>query len=111
MVYLDDILAHGNSFQSALGVLRRVLECHFMRREVLFLGAQSGDGGREGISTMENKVGAVRDWPTPTDQQHYRRFVQGFSSFSGPLNRLLPKDKALTWTMGCQEDSTPFSVH
>jgi hypothetical protein len=45
LVHLEDILAHGSSFQSALGTLRHVLErvaaaglmlhpekCHFMRR-------------------------------------------------------------------------------
>lgn len=123
LVYLDDILAHGSSFQSALGALRRVLErvaaaglklhpekCHFMRREVSFLGHRVG---KEGISTMEDKVGAVRDWPTPTDQRqlksflglasYYRRFVRGFSSVAAPLNRLLPKDKAFTWTVECEE--------
>uniref|UniRef100_A0A673WIT2 Reverse transcriptase domain-containing protein n=1 Tax=Salmo trutta TaxID=8032 RepID=A0A673WIT2_SALTR len=123
LVYLDDILAHGSSFQSALVALRSVLErvaaaglklhpekCHFMRREVSFLGHRVG---KEGISTMEDKVGAVRDWPTPTDQRqlksflglasYYRRFVRGFSSVAAPLNRLLPKDKAFTWTGECEE--------
>lgn len=103
--------------------LRRVLErvaaaglklhpekCHFMRREVSFLGHRVG---KEGTSTMEDKVGAVRDWPTPTDQRqlksflglasYYRRFVRGFSSVAAPLNRLLPKDKAFTWTGECEE--------
>ena len=55
LVYLDDILAHGSSFDSALESLRRVLEriraaglklhpdkCHFMRREVQFLGHTVG---------------------------------------------------------------------
>ncbi|XP_064856568.1 uncharacterized protein LOC135559697 [Oncorhynchus nerka] len=81
-----------------------------MRREVSFLGHRVG---KEGISTMEDKVGAVRDWPTPTDQRqlksflglasYYRRFVRGFSSIAAPLNRLLPKDKAFTWTVECEE--------
>eukprot|EP00063_Salmo_salar_P080830 XP_014055665.1 PREDICTED: uncharacterized protein LOC106604999 [Salmo salar] len=122
LVYLDDILAHGSSFQSALGALRRVLEqvaaglklhpekCHFMRRKVSFLGHRVG---KEGISTMEDKVGAIRDWPTLTDQHqlksflglasYYRRFVRDFSSVAAPLNRLLPKDKAFTWTVECEE--------
>lgn len=62
---------------------------------------------------MEDKVGAVRDWPTPTDQRqlksflglasYYRRFVWGFSSVTAPLNHLQPKDKAFTWTVECEE--------
>ncbi|XP_064827230.1 uncharacterized protein LOC135543829 [Oncorhynchus masou masou] len=130
LVYLDDILAHGSvpdqdshdssSFQSALVALGHELErvaaaglklhpeCHFMSREVSFLGHRVG---KEGISTMEDKVGAVRDWPTHTDQRqlksflglasYYRRFVRGFSSIAALLNRLLPKDKAFTWTVEC----------
>lgn len=96
LVYLDDILAHGSSFQAALGALRLVLQRvaaaglklhpdkrRFMRKEVEFLGHRLGG---EGISTLEEKVHAVRDWPTPTDQRqlksflglasYYRRFVQ-----------------------------------
>jgi hypothetical protein len=77
---------------------------------VFFLGLRVG---KEGISTMEDKVGAVRDWPTRTDQRqrksflglasYYRRFVRGFSSVAAPLNCLLPKDKAFTWTVACEE--------
>jgi hypothetical protein len=64
IVYLDDILAHGGSFETALASLRQVLErvaaaglklhpdkCHFLRREVTFLGHRVGG---EGISTMED---------------------------------------------------------
>lgn len=29
----------------------------------------------EGISTMEDKVWAVRDWLTPTDQQQLKNFL------------------------------------
>ena len=60
LVYLDDILPHGSSFDSALESLRRVLEriraaglklhpdkCHFMRREVQFLGHTVGGGGHQ----------------------------------------------------------------
>ena len=85
-------------------------KCHFMSMEVCFLGHRVG---KEGISTMEDKVGDVRNWPIPTDQRqlksflglasYYRRFVRGFSSIAAPLNRLLPKDKAFTWTMECDK--------
>ncbi|KAJ8408826.1 hypothetical protein AAFF_G00246440 [Aldrovandia affinis] len=120
LVYLDNILAHGSSFEAALGALQRMLErvaaaglklhpekCHFMRREVVFLGHMVGE---EGISTMGDKVQAVRDWPTPTDQRHflglasyYRRFVSGFSCIGAPLFCLLQKDRAFTWSEKCQE--------
>ncbi|KAJ8356934.1 hypothetical protein SKAU_G00197280 [Synaphobranchus kaupii] len=71
VVYLDDLLIHGGSFQEAMGALRRVLErvaaaglklhpekCHFVRREVRFLGHKLG---AEGISTMEDSLPFVLD--------------------------------------------------
>jgi len=57
LVYLDDILAHGCSFEATLGSLRLVLEwisaaglklhpakCYFMQRWVSFLGHTGGRG-------------------------------------------------------------------
>ena len=75
VVYIDDILVHGDSFESALKALRWVLErvaaaglklhpqkCCFLRREVTFLDHRLG--GR-GTSTVDEKVQAVKDWPKP----------------------------------------------
>ena len=121
LVYLDDILVHGSSFHSGLESLR-VLEhiratglklhpekCHFMRREVQFLGHMVGG---EGIGTMEAKVQAVADWPTPANQKqlksflglasYYRKFVWGFSCLAAPLYQLLQKDSDFGWTEQCQ---------
>ena len=123
LVYLDDILAHGRSFEAALGALRQVLgrirsaglklhpeKCHFMQREVTFLGHKVGGGG---IGTLEDKVQAVTDWPAPTNQKqlksflglasYYRRFVRGFSCTAAPLFQLLQKDCDFLWTEQCQE--------
>ncbi|XP_030595635.1 uncharacterized protein K02A2.6-like, partial [Archocentrus centrarchus] len=116
LVYLDDLLVHGTSFETTMDTLRQVMErvraaglklhpdkCHFMRREVEFLGHKLG---REGISTLEEKVQTIRDWPTPADQvqlksflglaSYYRRFVKGFSSIAAPLFRLLSNADALS---------------
>jgi len=126
LVYLDDILVHSNSFEQALASLRLVLEkiraaglklhpekCHFMQREVSFLGHRIGG---EGIGTMQEKVQAVADWPTPTNQKqlksflglasYYRRFVRGFACTAAPLFQLLQKDSNFAWTEQCQ---TAFS--
>ena len=85
IIYLDDILAHGGSFKTALASLHQVLErvaaaglklhpdkCLF-RREVTFLGHKAGGGG---ISTMEDKLQAVQDWPTPTDARQLKSFLR-----------------------------------
>lgn len=72
---------------------------HFLRREVEFLGHTMG---HEGISTLEEKVNSINDWPIPSDQtqlksflglaSYYRRFVKGFSSVAPKVVCLLQKD-------------------
>lgn len=42
-------------------------KCHFMQREVWFLGQR----GWEGINTPSKKLQAVADWPTPVNQQKF----------------------------------------
>ena len=89
----------------AAGLKLHPEKCHFMHREVQFLGG-------EGIGTMEAKVQAVADWPTPANQKqlksflglasYYRKFVQGFSCLAAPLYQLLQKDRDFGWTEQCQ---------
>lgn len=79
-----------------------------MRRELEFLGHKVGG---EGINTLEEKVQAVKDWPSPTSLRelksfiglasYYRRFVRGFSCIAAPLFRLQQKDSVFTWTSDC----------
>ena len=105
IVYLDDILAHGELLQDSTclpasgsgesswaGLKLHPDKCHFLRREVTFLGHKVGG---EGISTMGDIVQAVQDWPTPTDTRqlktfpglasYYRHFVRGFSCGRSPV--------------------------
>ncbi|KAI4904404.1 hypothetical protein NFI96_007328 [Prochilodus magdalenae] len=123
LVYLDDLLVHGSSFEAALMSLQRVLQkiseaglklhpdkCCFMRKELEFLGHKIGG---EGISTMEEKVRAVKDWPTPSNLRglksfiglasYYRRFVRGFSCIAAPLFHLQRKDSNFVWTPECEQ--------
>ncbi|KAI4885571.1 hypothetical protein NFI96_007362, partial [Prochilodus magdalenae] len=123
LVYLDDLLVHGSSFEAALMSLQRVLQkiseaglklhpdkCCFMRNELEFLGHKIGG---EGISTMEEKVQAVKDWPTPSNLRelksfiglasYYRRFVRGFSCIAAPLFHLQRKDSDFVWTPECEQ--------
>ena len=122
LVFLDDILAHGSSFEAAMAALRKVMErikgaglklhpdkCRLLCRELTFLGHRIGS---EGIGTVEEKVRAVREWPTPTEQKglksflglasYYRKFVRGFSGIAAPLYRLLQKDQPFVWAGDCR---------
>ncbi|KAG7502211.1 hypothetical protein JOB18_015948 [Solea senegalensis] len=123
LVYLDDILVHGDTFGTALSSLRLVLgkvcaaglklhsaKCHFMKREVTFLGHRL-EG--EGLGTLPDKVQAVMEWPTPDSQKllksflglasYYRRFVRGFACIAAPLFKLLEKGMDFVWTEDCRE--------
>ncbi|KAI3366467.1 hypothetical protein L3Q82_000600 [Scortum barcoo] len=93
LVYLDDILVHRSSFQAALGALQR--------------------SGGEGISTLEKKVQAVRDWSGSTNLRelksfiglasYYRWFVHSFSCVAVPLFLLQQKDIDFSWTAECEQ--------
>ncbi|KAI3357057.1 hypothetical protein L3Q82_015442 [Scortum barcoo] len=104
---------HGSSFQAALGALRRALQrisaaglklhpdkCCFMRKELEFLGHRVGG---EGISTLEEKVQAVRDWPTPTNLRELKSFIglasyyrQEFEQAFSSLKKVLTESPILT---------------
>lgn len=129
LVYLDDILVHGSSFEAEMTSLRRVLKvrtaasglklhldkCCFMRKELEFLGHKIGG---EGIGRLQVKVRAVKDWPTPTTLKelksftglasYYRRFVCGFSCIASPLFRLQQKDSDFVWSPECEQAFSSF---
>ena len=63
--------------------------------------------GEQGISVDEEKVRALRDWPTPKNSNEvrtfhgltsfYQRFAKGFSSIAAPLNELVKKNVVFKW--------------
>ena len=118
LVYLDDVLAFGTSFQQALENLRAVFQrfrganlklkakkCEFFRRKVEYLGHRvSGEGiqpsldkiqGLHGIETPKN-LGEVRTFLGFTG--YYRRFVKNYSHLAAPLTGLTKKGVRFMWS-------------
>ena len=90
VVYFDDILVYSKSLEEHIGHLRSVLDvlrkellyanlkkCSFCMEKVVFLGfVVSG----QGIAIDEEKVKAIKDWPTPKSATEVRSF-HGLASF------------------------------
>ena len=123
LVYLDDIIVMSETFDRHLERLEAVfdrlrragLKLHPSKSRLFqvrtkFLGhIVSG----EGISPDEEKIRAVRDWPTPSNlteargfvalASYYRRFIEGFADIARPLHELTRKGVAFEWTHRQQE--------
>jgi hypothetical protein len=113
VVYFDDILIYSKSQEEHLHHLREVLtvlrdsklyinikKCTFMTDGLVFLGYVVSS---EGIHVDDEKIKAIRDWPTPTSVTEvrsfhglatfYRRFVKNFSTIVAPITECLKKGK------------------
>jgi hypothetical protein len=123
LVYLDDVIVLGKSFEDHLrnlqGVFQRLREaglklktskCNLCQEKVSFLGHIVS---QKGISTDPSKIEAITKWPTPTEcrevQQflglcnYYRRFIRNFATIAKPLHRLTEKTREFRWTADCEE--------
>ena len=124
LVYLDDIIIYSRDFDSHVQRLQEVFErlrganlklhvkkCCMFQRKVAFLGHVLSEAG---IAMQEDKVAAIRDWPTPRNLSqlrsflglcsYYRRFIPGFADVAAPLHALQRKQVQFTWTSE-QEDA------
>ena len=90
VVYFDDILIHSKSKEEHVGHLREVFKvlrenklyanlkkCVFMTNSLLFLGYVVSS---EGIKVDEEKVKAIRKWPTLKNVSDVRSF-HGLTTF------------------------------
>ncbi|GBN37554.1 Retrovirus-related Pol polyprotein from transposon 297 [Araneus ventricosus] len=123
LVYLDDIIIVGRTFQEHLNNIRKVFQrlqkanlklspkkCRFFRKEVSYLGhIISADG----VKTDPEKTKAVVDWPRPETVHdlrsflglctYYRRFVRNFSAIARPLHKLTEARTNFNWTEECEK--------
>ena len=122
LVYLDDVIMLGRTFEEHLCNIRSVFErfrqsglrlklskCHFFQRQVQYLGHIIS---REGLATDPAKTDKVLKWPTPMSKHetqqflglasYYRRFVKDFAHIARPLHRLTERNTAFIWTNECQ---------
>ena len=110
-VFMDDFIVYGNSFDTCLSNLEKVLQrcleknlilnfekCHFMVNQGIVLGHLISEKGTEVDKT---KVEIISSLPYPTNIKEirsflghvgfYRRFIKNFSKIAYPLSQLLQK--------------------
>ena len=121
LVYLDDIISFGSTFDGALANLTLIFErlrsyglqlkstkCHLFRSSVPFLGHIVGCHGLECDPT---KIEDVKSWPVPDCLKsvrqflgfvgYYRRFIPRFADVATPLVSLTGKDVPFVWHSSC----------
>lgn len=119
LLYLDDILVPGKTFEKQVENLQSVFirlrmanlklnaeKCCLLRKEVKYLGHIVGC---KGISPDPEKVQAVLDWPVPENTQqvrsfiglasYYRRFIANFTELASPLLQLTQKNVTFVWSV------------
>ncbi|KAL5556375.1 hypothetical protein UlMin_038611 [Ulmus minor] len=122
-VFMDDFSVFGDSFDSCLGNLAKVLQrceetnlvlnwekCHFMVKEGIVLGHKVS---QEGLEVDKAKIETIEKMPPPTSVKgirsflghagFYRRFIKDFSKVAKPLCSLLEKDRVFCFDENCLE--------
>ncbi|OMO49566.1 reverse transcriptase [Corchorus capsularis] len=117
VVYFDDILVYSRNLDEHVRHLRCVLDvlrveklyanlkkCTFCTNKLVFLGFVVSS---QGIEVDEEKIKAIKDWPTPTNVGQvryfhglagfYRRFVKDFSTLAAPITSVMKNNAPFNW--------------
>jgi len=123
LVYLDDIIVFGQTFEEQLERLGEVFKClkaanlklkpskcFLCQRSVEFLGHVVSE---KGLTMQSSKVETINSWTACKDVSevrafmglsgYYKRFVKDFSVIAAPLYALTQKGAEFCWTSECQE--------
>ncbi|GJU73432.1 reverse transcriptase domain-containing protein [Tanacetum coccineum] len=122
-VFMDDFSVFGNSFNTCLNNLDKMLQrckdahlvlnwekCHFMVKEGIVLGHKVSSAGLE---VDKAKIDVILKLPPPTNikgvrsflrhASFYRRFIKDFSKIARPITKLLEKDTPFEFDDECQK--------
>ncbi|GJS04342.1 reverse transcriptase domain-containing protein [Tanacetum coccineum] len=122
-VFMDNFSVFGNSFNTCLNNLNKMLQhckdahlvlnwekCHFMVKEGIVLGHKVS---RAGLEVDKEKIDVISKLPPPTNIKiirsflghagFYRRFIKDFSKIARPLTKLLEKDTPFEFDDECQK--------
>ncbi|OMO99822.1 reverse transcriptase [Corchorus capsularis] len=123
VVYFDDILVYSRNLDEHVEHLRCVLDVlrveklyanlkkfTFCTNKLVFLGFVVSS---QGIEVDEEKIKAIKEWPTPTNVGQvrsfhgfagfYRRFVKDFSTLAAPITSVMKKNAPFKWGKEQQE--------
>ena len=117
LVYIDDVVVYSSNFEEHIKRLQHVFDklsrcnlklkpkkCKFFQQEIPFLGFTATPSG---VKKDEEKIRAVKEWPTPTGVKELRQFsglavylrkyVESYATIARPLidrsyQRLLYKE-------------------
>jgi hypothetical protein len=118
LVYLDDVIVIGHTFQEQLDSQQKVFQrlrevhlklnpekCQLFLKQVRYLGHIISPSG---IIMNPEKMEAVKSWPRLTDKHqlrnflglctYYRRFISGFMDIAKPLTRVTEEKWTFKWS-------------
>nr|GEX83323.1 retrovirus-related Pol polyprotein from transposon 17.6 [Tanacetum cinerariifolium] len=122
-VFMDDFSVFGNSFESCLNNLDKMLQhckdthivlnwekCHFMIKEGIMLRHKVSSVGLE-VDKAKSRRNLKTSTPTNIKgirsflghASFYRRFIKDFSKIARPLTKLLEKDTTFEFDDECQK--------